>query len=215
MSTETLPAAFECIDEPARAQSLLSPLRLEVLARATQPRSAADIASELGLARQKVNYHVKELAKARLLRPAGRRRKRNLVEQRYVATARSYVLDPALLGPLECRPRDDDDALSAACLLGAATRMVSDTVRASRDAREGGKRIATLTMTADVRFETAKQREQFSAALTSAVARVIAEHSSPDTRPDGRPGKGRPFRLTLGCHPIPTPSHEPTKETDR
>src|SRR5690606_7209543 len=122
------PLALECVDVPERARALLSPLRLEVLARAREPRSATEIAGELALPRQKVNYHVKELHRARFLRPAGRRRKRNLTEQRYVATARSYVLAPGLLGPLECRPHDDEDALSAACLIGAGTRMVSDVV---------------------------------------------------------------------------------------
>ncbi|MFG0320219.1 MAG: helix-turn-helix domain-containing protein [Planctomycetota bacterium JB042] len=198
----TLPA-LECVDEPDRARALLRPLRLQVLARAARPRSAADIAAALDLPRQKVNYHVKELHRAGFLRPAGRRRKRNLTEQRYVATARSYVLSPALLGPLECRPVDDDDALSAACLIAAGTRLVSETARAAAAAKEAGKRLSTLTMTADVRFESAAQRERFAEALGRAVADVVARHTSPAVRDDEKPAKGRPFRLTVGCHPVP------------
>ncbi len=198
----TLPT-LECVDEPERARTLLRPLRLEVLARAAEPRSAADIAAELDLPRQKVNYHVRELHRAGFLRPAGRRRKRNLTEQRYVATARSYVLSPALLGPLECRPGDDDDALSAACLIAAGTRLVSETALATAAAKARGKRVSTLTLTADVRFESAAQRERFAEALGRAVADVVSRHTSPAVRDDGKPAKGRPFRLTVGCHPVP------------
>lgn len=200
---EAIPAPLECVEEPERARVLLTPLRLEVLSLATEPRSAADIAAALGLPRQKVNYHVKELHRARFLRPAGRRRKRNLTEQRYVATARAYVLAPGLVGPLECRPADDDDALGAACLIAAGTRLVSETVRASSEARARGQRLSTLTMTSELRFESAKQRERFTAALADAVSKVVADHTSPAVRDDGRPGKGRPYRLTIGCHPIP------------
>ena len=92
-------AAIESVDSPRRASALLNPMRLRLVRMAQEPVSATELARRLGLPRQRVNYHVRELARAGFLRPAGRRRKRNLVEQRYVATARSYVLSPEILGP--------------------------------------------------------------------------------------------------------------------
>ncbi len=70
---------------------------------AREPICAAELARRLALPRQRVNYHVRELERAGFLRPAGRQRKRNWIEQRYVATARSYVLSPEILGPLGAR----------------------------------------------------------------------------------------------------------------
>jgi hypothetical protein len=75
--------------------------------------------------------------------------------------------------------------------------------RASREAGARGLRLATLAIDAELRFESAEQRLRFTEALRDAVARVIAEHSSPARAPDGSPGHGRPYRLILGCHPIP------------
>src|SRR5215468_7905780 len=92
------PSELECVIDGTRAAALLDPFRSKLLTLCRAPASASQIAHELGLPRQRVNYHVRELARAGLLRRAGRRRKRNMFEQRYVASARGYVLSPALLG---------------------------------------------------------------------------------------------------------------------
>ena len=209
------PSDLACVADVAEASTLLHPLRLRILDRARTPRSAADIAAELGLPRQKVNYHVRELHRARLLRKAGRHRKRNLYEQRYVATARSYLLSPDLLGPLRGDPRDVQDRFSAAYLLATGGRLVAEVERATRGAAEQGKKLATLTIDAALRFENAKQRTAFTGALHEAVARVIAEHASPYTRDDGKRGRGRPYRLVVGCHPIPADADGEQTETPK
>src|SRR5688500_4021773 len=89
-------ADIELVESVVRAQILLNPLRLEILSRARTPRSGAEIAAELGLGRQAVNYHVRALERAQFLKKAGRHRKRNFYEQRYVATARSYLVTPSV-----------------------------------------------------------------------------------------------------------------------
>ena len=93
-------ADLAVIEDLSQAAVLLDPLRLRIMTAAREPVSAADIARSLRLPRQKVNYHVRQLARAKLLRRAGQARRRNLVEQRYVASAAAYVLSPALLGPM-------------------------------------------------------------------------------------------------------------------
>jgi DNA-binding transcriptional ArsR family regulator len=193
----------ESIADLPRAGVLLTPLRLQILARARTPCSASEIALELGLPRQKVNYHVRELARARFLARAGRRRKRGLFEQRYRATADSYLLAPALLGPLQADLGSVRDRFGLAYLLALTARVQSELAQAGADAAEQGKRLATLALDVDLRFETAEQRERFTAALRDAVASVVAEHASPARRTDGSDGRGRPFRLTLTCHPAP------------
>ncbi len=193
----------ESVDRLDRAGTLLNPLRLAILAQAREPRSPTAIAAELGLARQKVNYHVRELARHGFLTPAGRRRRRNLWEQRWRATARSYVVAPEVLGPVEVDWREVRDERSADFLIALAARTQREVAVAARGAAEQGVRLPTLSLTADVRFVDADQRRRFTEALRDAVARVVAEHAAPMEAPDGSAGAGRPCRLVVGCHPIP------------
>src|SRR5271155_317559 len=96
---------LDLVREPAQAAILLHhPLRLKILAALLEPDSATGVARRMNLPRQTVNYHVRELARARFLARAGRRRRRHLFEQCYVATAHGYVLSPEMLGSLAADP---------------------------------------------------------------------------------------------------------------
>src|SRR5262245_18399525 len=112
---------------------------------AREPASATELAKRLGLPRQRVNYHVRELERAGFLRAAARRRRRNLIQQRYVATARSYVLAPALLGPLAPDWQSITDTASADYLLALAEQVRSDVTRAADEASAEGRRLSTLS----------------------------------------------------------------------
>jgi len=191
------------ISSPGRASALLHPLRLRVMSLARRPVSAAEMARTLGLPRQRVNYHVRALERAGLLRPAGRQRRRNMVEQRYVAAARSFVLSPDLLGPLGADWRDIPDTASADYLLALSEQVRRDLELASSEASAEGKRLATLSLKSQFRFESPAQRAEFAAAVRDAVVGVIARHSSPSRLENGRPGRGRPYRLVLACYPVP------------
>lgn len=191
----------EGIAEPARARALLHPLRLKLLGLLREPASAAEAASRLGLPRQRVNYHVRALARAGFLRRAGRQRKRNMVEQRYVATARGYVLAPEVLGPVAATG-PVEDAWSASYLLALAARVQSEVLQALRNVPAGGERLATLGLESAIRFENAEQRAAFTRALEKALVEVLARHTSPDHLVDGAPGAGQRYRLMLGCYPL-------------
>jgi len=192
-----------CIEETGQARAALDPLRRRLLARAREPVSATAAAAELGLKRQRVNYHVRALFEAGLLRRAGRRPRRGLAEQLYVATADAYLLAPSLLGPLRADERKLRDRFSAAYLLARTQRVIGDVVTVLRQAARARKRVATLTLDTDVRFKSAAQRREFTEALQRAVERVVHKHTAPAQRSDGRPGTGRPYRLVLACHPAP------------
>ena len=200
MATLPVPVAF--VAETPRAGVLLKPLRLRILAEAREPASATRIAAALGLTRQQVNYHVRELARAGFLRRAGRQRKRGLVEQNYVVTARAFVLGPDVLGPMTPERAATGDKMSAAYLLTLAGHMQRETARSWRDAQAEGKRLPVLSLDTELRFDSAEQRAKFAEALTAAVTTVVAEHSAPATSARGA-RTGRPFRLVLGCYPIP------------
>lgn len=189
---------------PTQAAVLLHhPLRLKILAALLDPDSAAGVARRMKLPRQTVNYHVRELARARLLSRAGRRRRRQLYEQCYVATARGYALSPELLGKLAADPSQVADAFSAAYLIGLTCKMQSELGRVSDLATIAGKRLATLSINTELRFTSPEQRAKFTEELQSALVNVVGRFSSPFRSADGSDAEGRPFRLVLGCYPIP------------
>ena len=61
------------IDDPATAIVALEPIRSRLLAELAEPASAATLATRVGIARQKVNYHVRALEAHQLVRQAGER----------------------------------------------------------------------------------------------------------------------------------------------
>src|SRR3989337_2166655 len=142
------------------ATLLAHPLRPQILALAQHPISASDLARNLAVPRQRLNYHVQQLAAAGFLKRTGQQRKGNMVEQQYVATARCYVLVPELLAEVAPGPAGSEESSSAGHLLALCAR------------------VRTLAQLNDVRFESAAQRARFSSALLEAVANVIAEHAA-------------------------------------
>jgi DNA-binding transcriptional ArsR family regulator len=191
------------VSEMPRAAALLHPLRLRILDALREPDSAAGLARRLRLPRQKVNYHVRELARTHFLERAGQRRRRNMIERRFRTTAQGYILSPELLGRLGLPQAQVQDAFSAAYLLGLLSLAQSELGRASREAAQQGKRLATLSLSSELRFESTEQRARFTAEMQRAIVDVIGRYASPHTLADGTSGPGRPYRLMLGCYPIP------------
>jgi DNA-binding transcriptional ArsR family regulator len=202
------PPAWDLVSDMPRAAALLHPLRLRILEALREPDSAAGLARRLRLPRQRVNYHVRELARSHFLERAGQRRRRNMIERRYRTTAQGYILSPDLLGRLGLPREQVEDAFSAAYLLGLMSLGQSELGRAAREAGEQGKRLSTLSLNSEVRFESPEQRAQFAEELRRAVVEVVARQSSPHTLADGVAGPGRPYRLILGCYPIPPKPQE-------
>ena len=157
---------LEPVTEGSRAAALFQhPVRRRILALARTPMSATEMAGRLGLPRQRVNYHVRQLERARFLERADQRVRRNMIEQRYVASARSYVIAPALLGALAPHTSAVQDAASAAALFAIASRAQDDLTRVVAEAGAQSKRVSTLSVTTDVRFTSAEQRAEFTRAI--------------------------------------------------
>jgi len=194
------PADLESVRHGPRAAALLAhPLRLAILHEADVPRSATEIAARLGQPRQKVHYHVGRLRQAGYLALAGRRRRRGLVEQRVVASARRYVLAPDVLGALGAEPAAVTDPTSAAYVVALAAGIQRDLAQATVP----GRRVATIALAAEVRFTGAAQRIRFARALERAVRGVVARHAAPPGAPADRPTPGQPYRLIVACYPVP------------
>jgi hypothetical protein len=107
------------------------------------------------------------------------------------------------VGPLAAEAAQVADAMSAAHLVALASQAQAELATTMKVAGAQGKRVATLSVSAEMRFESAEQRENFARALQSALTKVVAEHSAPTTKRDGSAGAGRAYRLVVGCYPIP------------
>jgi DNA-binding transcriptional ArsR family regulator len=186
------------IDDPAAAAVALEPVRSRLLAELAEPASAAALAARVGIPRQKVNYHLRALEAHGLVRQAETRRWGGLTERRMVASAASYVVSPGALGPAAADPRRGADRLSAGYLVALAARMVREVGELLRGAEAAGKNLATLSIDTEIRFRSPAERAAFTRELTQAVTSLAERYHD-----EHAPG-GRPHRLVVAAHPLPT-----------
>jgi DNA-binding transcriptional ArsR family regulator len=189
--------ALQVIRSPQAAAAALHATRQRLLGQLAEPDSAAGLARRLGLPRQRINYHLRELERAGLVELVQERRKGNCVERVVRATARAFIISPEALGAAGPTPETVSDRLSAAYLIASAGRAIRDVASLETRAREEGQRLATLTLDADIRFASAERRSAFAEELAEAVARLAAKYN------DERAPGGRGFRLLAAVHPIP------------
>jgi DNA-binding transcriptional ArsR family regulator len=191
------PALLDVVRSPASAAALLDTTRQQLLAHLREPDSATGLARRLKLPRQRINYHLKVLEGAGLVELVEERRKGNCLERVVRATARAFIISPEALGELGPSAEMAADRLSSAYLIAAAGRIIRDLAALEDKAKREGKRVATLTLEADVRFADAGARARFAEELAEAVARLAARYHD-----DRAPG-GRRFRLLAAVHPAP------------
>ncbi|KWX67779.1 helix-turn-helix domain-containing protein [Mycobacterium sp. NAZ190054] len=192
----------EVIADPSAAASALDPMRSRLLAELSEPASAAALATRVGIARQKVNYHLRALEQHGLVAVAGERRWGGLTERLLVATAASYVVSPGALGPVASDPGRTRDRMSASYLIAVAARVVREVGDLCRAARDSRKRLATLTIDTAVRFRSAADRAAFTDELADAVTALVARyHDETDPR-------GRAHRVVLAAYPMPATEQE-------
>jgi DNA-binding transcriptional ArsR family regulator len=187
----------EVIDDPAAAVAALDPARARLLAELAKPGSAAGLAERLGLARQKVNYHLRTLESHGLVRVVEERQWGGLTERVLAATATSYVVSPAALGAAATDPGRARDRLSARYLIALAARVVGEVAELARQAEARKKRLATLALDTEIRFRSAEERASFTDELAAAVTSLVSRYHDASA-----PG-GRPHRLIVAAHPRP------------
>jgi DNA-binding transcriptional ArsR family regulator len=188
---------IQVIEDPAAATVALEPVRSRLLSELVVPASAATLAARVGLARQKINYHLRALEAHGLVRLAQERKWGGLTERLLVATAASYVVSPSALGPVAADRTLEIDRLSATYLIALGARVVREVGDLVRRAKAAGKRLATLAVDTEVRFRSATERAAFSNELTEAITKLVSKYHD-----ESAPG-GRAHRLVVVAHPLP------------
>ncbi|MFF0296680.1 ArsR/SmtB family transcription factor [Kitasatospora sp. NPDC004614] len=196
------------IEEPGAAESSLDPIRSRILAALAEPGSAAMLAGRLGLPRQKVNYHLKELERHGLVELAEERRKGNVTERVFRATAASYVISPSALAAVSPDPSRSPDQLSARWLLALGARLVQEVGSLLTGAARAKQRVASFGIDAEVRFASAADRAAFAEELAQSVAGLVSRYH------DESVPQGRRHRVVVGLHQIPDPTPADSQQPD-
>lgn len=118
-------------------------MRGRLLAELATPGSASTLAPRVGLARQKVNYHLRLLEAHGLVKQVEERRWGGLTERFVQATATSYIVSPSAMGHAACDLGKTRDRLSACYLVALAARLVREA--AALTAGEGSRERRSRT----------------------------------------------------------------------
>jgi DNA-binding transcriptional ArsR family regulator len=202
--------AIQVVRATDQAAALLNPDRVRILAALGTPGSAAGIASRVGMTRQRVNYHLRELERAGLVDLVEERRKGNCTERVLRASARSYLISPEVLGAVGVAPTAGEvqDRFSAAYLITSIAGALRDLAVLRTCADRAGKPLATLALQTNITFASAADRAAFAEELTTTLATLAAKYHR------DQPG-GRAFRFVLGGYPaITRPEEELDAEQD-
>lgn len=193
-ATKRKPAQTEVrvLDDLEALQVLGHPLRVQILEALREPASAAAVARLVGQHRQKVNYHLKELERVRLVRPTGERRVGNFVETLYQAVARSYVVSPkiAWADPRRMQALADQHSLETLVLLGE--RLQCDAIALLDRAAFDGEQIASASVTADAKFASEAARAAFLKEYVESVSGLVERYGAKE---------GAPYRVLLAAYP--------------
>ena len=184
-----MPATLQIVQNAEKAAVLLQPGRLDLIARLAEPDSAAGLARRMGIPRQKVNYHLRELEREGFLELVEERRKGNCMERVVRASAAEFLIAPHAGKAMTA------DRFSAAYLVSTAARVIRELAAVCLRAGRAGKRVATLTLETEIRFASAESRAAFAAELTASIAHLAAKYHHEHAE------GGRRFRVLAASYP--------------
>lgn len=195
-------ATAQLVRDPRHAALLAAPVRQRILEALDEPASASALAQRLGLARQLVAYHTRQLEAHGFVELEREEKRRGCTERILRRTARYLVASNAVFGRAGLDPAKLKDKFSADYLLALAERMTSEVGEAQAAAEGKGARLPTLGSDVEIRFRSPQERSAFAEELVEGIARLAAKYHD-DSHPDGRW-----YRLVLGAYPIRRSRHE-------
>jgi DNA-binding transcriptional ArsR family regulator len=184
-------AALAVVDEEQHVRTLLRGPRMRLLAALrNSPDSASGLSARLGMPRQTINYHLRQLEQAGLLELVEERGHGRCVERVVAPTSAAIAVSPAALGPLAPRSADMGDRASAEYLAARAGEVVRDLGRLLRT----GDASPTLPPEPRIRFAGVEERAAFARDLQEAIATLVSRYH--DSGADG----GTAFTVLVAAH---------------
>jgi len=189
-----LDSQVKLVEEPEALHALAHPVRVQVLEALRSPLSAAAVARRVSQPRQNVNYHVKELERAGLVRRVGERRKGNFIEGLYQAVASTFVVSPRAAWGDPRRLETMREQFSLERLVNVGERLQRDAAMLLDRAAFEGDEIASVSVEAEVRFTGEADRAAFLEEYLAAVGPLFRKY--------GR-RRGDRYRVALAAYPDP------------
>jgi DNA-binding transcriptional ArsR family regulator len=188
---------FRLIDDPQAVGLLADPVRRRILQQLDTPRSATAVARALGLPRQRIGYHMRELEKHGFVEIQREERRRGCIERVMRRTADSIVVAPDSMSEEKLHPQTVRDRFSSHYLLALASQMLSEVATAQVSAESGDNLLPTFSLQVDVRLATQQDKNAFAEELGRELARLAVKYHQPQSR------GGRSFRVVIGSYPAP------------
>jgi DNA-binding transcriptional ArsR family regulator len=189
-------SAVQFVRDPGQLAVLAAPIRQRILEALEEPGSASSVAKRLGLARQKVAYHVRQLEENGYVRLLREEQRRGCTERILQRSAQYLVASDEVFGRMGIDPARLRDKFSSEYLIALAGQMAREVGEAQGAAERAGRRLPTLSTQVEVRLRSPQEREAFGRELVEAVARIAAKYHDAE-HPDGRS-----YRLVVGAYPI-------------
>jgi DNA-binding transcriptional ArsR family regulator len=188
--------AVRIVKEPSQVAALAAPIRQRILEAMQEPGSATTVARRLGLSRQKVAYHVRQLEEHGYLHLVAEEQKRGCTERILQRSAQYLVASNEVFGRMGLDARRVQDKFSSEYLMALAAQVAREVGEARGAAERAGKPLATLSTEVEIRLRSPREREAFAAELVETIARLAAKYHD-ENHPDGRT-----YRLVVGAYPI-------------
>ncbi len=185
--------SVEVLADPKQIQALAHPIRVRVLDALRSPNSAAGVARAIGGSRQNVNYHLKELERAGLVRHAGERRKGNFVEQLFQSIAKRFIISSQFAWDQERLGTALADQASLARLQDLGETLQRDAAGLIDRAAFDGEEIPSATVDAEVRFADSEARAAFLEEYVELLKPLLAKYKSPS---------GSLYRVAMAAYPF-------------
>ncbi|HZN14185.1 MAG TPA: helix-turn-helix domain-containing protein [Acidimicrobiales bacterium] len=187
------PTRVEVLDDADQVGALAHPTRVAVLHALRAPNSASGVARLLDMKRQAVNYHVKALLDAGLVRLVEERRSGNFVEQVYQAVAGSFLVSPRLAWSGDRRADALRSQLPLEHLVTLGESVQRDAVELLDRAAFDGEQVACASLDASVRFADEDVRAAFVEEYLAALKPLLKKYG-------GR--RGARYRVAIAVYPI-------------
>src|SRR5688572_14212109 len=135
----------QVVSDPRHAALLAAPVRQRILEALEEPASASALAQRLGLARQLVAYHTRQLEAHGYVELVREEKRRGCTERILRRTSRYLVASNALFGRAGLDPARMRDKFSSEYLLALAERMTREVGEAQAAAERKGALVPTLS----------------------------------------------------------------------
>jgi DNA-binding transcriptional ArsR family regulator len=179
---------FALVRSAAAAKSLVHPLRRKLLEVVREPSSAAAVARRLGMRRQVVNYHFRALEKNGLVCHVQDVKTGNCVERMLQAVAREFVIAPSVYGRAHGAVLSED-RFSVRYAIASSLQTIEDLAMGIEAAGLRDESFSTLTLEAEVHFESAAAQTGFAREAVAAFEAIARKYR--------RPGGRRSFSMKL------------------